>query len=60
MSECQDKARDMMKPGYENDAKQMQKVEDALLGCMSKTVNEYIGLLTPMKERVRLQLQQMK
>lgn len=56
MSECQDRARDLMKPGMENDAKQMNKVEDALIGCMSKTVDEYIKLLKPMKERIRVQL----
>jgi len=56
MAECQDKARDMMKPGYENDAKQMAKVEDVLLGCISKTVDEYIGKLKPLKERVAAQL----
>jgi len=56
MAECQDKARDMMKPGYENDAKQMAKVEDVLLGCISKTVDEYIGKLKPLKERIAAQL----
>jgi len=56
MSECQDKARDMMKPGYENDAKQMAKVEDYLINCMSRTVDEYIKLLNPMKERIKVQL----
>jgi len=52
MQECQDKARDMMQPGYENDAKKMAKVEDQLIACMSKTVDEYIQLLKPMKERI--------
>lgn len=56
MQECQDKARDMMKPGYENDAKKMAKVEDTLLSCMNKTVDEYIGMLKPMKERIVAQL----
>jgi len=56
MAECQDKARDMMKPGYENDAKQMAKVEDALIGCMSSTVDGHIKLLKPMKDRVQQQL----
>lgn len=56
MQECQDKARDMMKPGTENDAKQMAKVEDVLLSCISRTVDEYIGKLKPMKERIAAQL----
>lgn len=56
MQECEDKARDIMKPGYENDAKQMSKVEDVLLSCISKTVDEYIGKLKPMKERIVAQL----
>lgn len=56
MTECQDKARDLMKPGYENDAKSMTKVEDALISCMSRTVDEYINLLKPLKERIRTQL----
>lgn len=58
MSECQNKARDIMKPGDENDAKRMQKIEDALLGCMSQTVNEYVGLLRPMRERVAAQMKE--
>jgi hypothetical protein len=56
MQECQDKARDLMVPGYENDAKKMNKVEEALIGCMSKTVDEYIGKLKPMKDRIAAQL----
>ena len=59
MNECQDKARDLMKPGYENDARKMAKVEDTLLTCMSKTVDEYIGMLKPMKDRVAAQLKQL-
>ena len=56
MQECEDKARDMMKPGYENDAKQMAKVEDVMLHCISTTVDEYIGKLKPLKERIVAQL----
>lgn len=56
MQECEDKARDMMKPGYENDAKQMAKVEDVMLRCISTTVDEYIGKLKPLKERIVAQL----
>ncbi|ACI65120.1 predicted protein [Phaeodactylum tricornutum CCAP 1055/1] len=56
MQECQDKARDMMQPGYENDAKKMAKVEDALISCMAKTVDEHIRMLKPMKDRILTQL----
>lgn len=56
MQECQDKARDQMVPGYENDAKKIAKVEDTLLTCMSKTVDQHIALLKPMKERIIAQL----
>jgi hypothetical protein len=56
MNECQDKARDMMQPGYENDAKKMDKVEGTLISCISKTVDEYIGMLKPMKDRVAAQI----
>lgn len=56
MQDCQDNARDMMRPGYENDAKAMAKVEDSLLSCMEKTVTEYIGKLKPLKQRVADQM----
>jgi Eukaryotic protein of unknown function (DUF842) len=52
MQECQDKARDMMQPGYENDARKMAAVESTLLSCMSTTVDEYIKLLKPLRERI--------
>jgi hypothetical protein len=51
MQECQEKARDLVKPGYENDPNQISKVEQALISCMSKQVNEHIKLLKPMKDR---------
>lgn len=60
MTECQDKAKDMMYPGIENDAKKMGKVEDALLACMNKTVDNYIGLLQPMRKRIQGHLNQFK
>jgi len=56
MMECQDKAKDMMYPGIENDAKKMAKVEDTMLACMSKTVDTHIGLLKPMRQRIESQL----
>jgi hypothetical protein len=60
MMECQDKAKDMMYPGIENDAKKMGKVEETLLACMSKTVDNHIGLLQPLKKRIQGQLNQFK
>ena len=59
MAECQDRARDLMVPGYENDAKKMQKVEDTLLTCMSKTVDGHIGMLKPLRDRITAQLKQL-
>lgn len=60
MQDCHDKARDVMTPGYEQDMKKLQKVEDTLLQCMSKTVDEHILLLKPMKQRMAQQLKQFK
>ena len=59
MAECQEKARDMMTPGIENDARKMSKVEDTLINCMSKQVDEHIQLLKPMKERIITGLKQL-
>jgi hypothetical protein len=56
MHECEDKARDQMRPGFEQDAKLMAKVEDTLIGCIDGTVHEYIGKLKPLKERIISQL----
>ena len=52
MMDCQDQARDMIKPGFENDAAALAKVEDHVLTCMSKTVDNHIKLLQPMKDRI--------
>lgn len=60
MAECQDKARDLMKPGYQNDAKKMAQVEDTLINCMAGTVDQYVQLLKPLKERVAAQLKEFK
>lgn len=56
MQDCQDKARDLAIPGYEQDARKVQKVEDALISCMAKTVDEHIKMLQPMKKRIMAQL----
>jgi len=52
MMQCQDEARDLVVGDIENDARQMRKFEAKLIGCMSKTVNDHIGLLSPMMQRV--------
>jgi len=54
--DCQDQAKDLISPGMENNPKQMQKVEDSLLKCMSKAVDQHIALLKPMKDRIVNQL----
>jgi hypothetical protein len=56
MEECQDVAKDLMQPGYENDAKKMAMVEDKLISCIAKTVDSHIALLKPMKARIIAQL----
>ena len=60
MQECQEKARDMMVPGMENDPKKMAKVEGVLIDCMAKQVDEHIKLLKPMKERISATLKNFK
>jgi hypothetical protein len=52
MMDCQDQARDMIKPGFEDDAAALSKVEDHVLTCMSKTVDTHIKLLRPMQDRI--------
>lgn len=60
MQECQEKARDMMYPGIENDSSKMSGVEDALIKCMGYQVDEHIKLLKPMKNRIVLALKNYK
>lgn len=60
MMECNDKANDLMTPGAQNDPKQMKKIEDVAIKCISKTVDEYVGLLKPMRKRVSTQLDGLK
>ncbi len=50
----------MMVPGIENDSKKMAKVEDVLINCMSKQVDEHIKLLNPMKDRITAALKNYK
>ena len=52
MVDCQDQARDMIKPGMDDDPQGLAKVEEEMLKCMSKVVDSHIKLLNPMKERI--------
>lgn len=56
MMDCQDEAKDLISPGMEQDPSKMQKVEDSLLKCMSKAVDQHIALLKPLKKRIIQQL----
>lgn len=58
MTECQDQARDMFRPGMDNDPSKIAKLEESLLQCMSKTVDQHIKLLSPMKQRIESQIKQ--
>jgi hypothetical protein len=60
MQECQEKARDMITPGMENDPKKMATIEQSLINCMSKQVDEHIKLLRPMKDRITSALRNFK
>lgn len=60
MNECQQKARDHMTPGIEDEPKKMAKVETILIDCMAKTVDEHIKLLKPLQNRVSDALKNIK
>lgn len=56
MMQCNDLGKDMMMPDMQNDPSKMKKVEDAVLKCISKTVDNQIAALAPMKKRIIAQL----
>ena len=60
MGDCQDKARDLMSPGQENNASATAKVEQALITCMAQKVDEYIKLLPSTKQRIVATIQNLK
>jgi len=60
MQECQEQARDRIQPGMENDPNKMAAIEQSLIDCMSKQVNEHIKLLQPMKNRITAALKNYK
>lgn len=57
MQECQERARDSITPGMDSVPK---KVEEELIRCMGKQVNEHIKLLKPMKDRITAALSNYK
>ena len=60
MMQCNDEAKDMITPGIQNDPAKMQKVEETVLKCMSKTVDDAISKLGPMKQRIAANLKNPK
>ena len=60
MMDCNDQAKDMLTPGIETNATKMAKVEGKLLECISKTVDQHIAMLQPMKKRMEAKLNELK
>ena len=61
MQSCQDGARDFLPPGGGGeDPRNVQKAEAHLLSCMERTVDEYIGKLKPLQQRIAEQLKNLK
>jgi urease gamma subunit len=58
MMQCNDEASAMITPAVQKDARKMKKVEDTVLKCMSKVVDEQVMRLGPMKERIQQGLKQ--
>mmetsp|Transcript_28772 Transcript_28772/g.42643 ORF Transcript_28772/g.42643 Transcript_28772/m.42643 type:complete len:154 (-) Transcript_28772:502-963(-) len=58
MMQCNDEATAMITPAVQKDARKMKKVEDTVLKCMSKVVDEQIMFLNPMKQRIQTSLKQ--
>lgn len=53
---CNDEASAMITPSMANDPKQMKKVEDTVLACITKVVDDHVKQLKPMKQRIDSQL----
>jgi Eukaryotic protein of unknown function (DUF842) len=60
MTECQERARDKITPGMDNDPSKIAALEQDLLKCMSQQVDEHIKLLKPMKDRIVANLKNFK
>mmetsp|Transcript_7064 Transcript_7064/g.9400 ORF Transcript_7064/g.9400 Transcript_7064/m.9400 type:complete len:150 (-) Transcript_7064:507-956(-) len=52
MQQCQEDASAMMTPTTRDNPKEMAKVEDAILKCMSGVVDHQIKQLKPMRARI--------
>lgn len=59
MMNCNDEASAMITPEISNDPKQMKKVEETVLACISKVVDDHIKQLKPMKQRIESQLKKL-
>ena len=57
--QCNDDASAMITPDVQNDARKMKKVEDAVIACISKTVDSHVKQLGPLRQRVASQLKQL-
>lgn len=60
MMQCNDEASAMITPAVQNDARKMRKVEDKILSCISKTVDDHVRQLGPMKQRIQAGLKQLR
>eukprot|EP00979_Chaetoceros_neogracilis_P007477 scaffold1575_cov242-Chaetoceros_neogracile.AAC.2 len=58
MVQCNEEAVAMITPAVQKDARKMKKVEDTVLKCMSRTVDENIKHLGPMKHRIEAGLKE--
>ena len=56
MMQCNDDASAMITPDVQKDSRKMKKVEDTILKCISKTVDNQMKQLQPMRQRVASQL----
>ena len=49
----------MIAPGMENNPSQVEKAQEQMLQCMSKAVDNQIGMLKPLKKRIDQQLKKL-
>uniref|UniRef100_A0A7S2RM31 Protein FAM136A n=1 Tax=Eucampia antarctica TaxID=49252 RepID=A0A7S2RM31_9STRA len=56
MMQCNDQANDMITPDMQDNPAKMKKVEDTVLKCIAKTVDNSIEMLGPMKKRMAAKL----
>lgn len=58
MMSCNDEASAMITPDVQRDARKMKKVEDKVLSCISKAVDDHVKQLGPMKQRIQAAFKQ--